>query len=624
MLPRLDAAVTPVKPADGAGAGAAVGEGRQAAFQRAIQSLVGQTVSAEVMSKLKDGSFLVKVAENSVRMALPADTQVGGKVPLTVLSAQPRPTFQLGNAAPGSAPTVLYTDSGVADGGDAAGLPSQGTAVYVPGGGKPAAGTAPATPQTPGGAAAQDGATAADGEVLPGQLKPGANAGTASSPTGAPATGNPAASARPGLPAGTPDANDAATPAGQPGRPGAAGNPATATPGAAANPAAATPNPNPAAAAAANAAAAPSSSAAPNAGSTPNAATPNPASASNPGAAAQAGAAANAAAATPRATPNLPAAANAAGLANPAAAQGALAGTPNPAGTPAAPAGAAQLSAAALAAGDAGNAVPADGVKPQTLAATLLGKAPLTPSHELPELGANAQQATLSSAARVLTNVLSTAAGQPGQMMQLALVGKTALFGKADPDTADLANKLHETISKSGLFYESHVAEWVKGERPLAELMREPQMQRLLQQGQESLARTAANGPDLSAAQMINQQLHTQEQNRVLWNGQAWPGQQMQWEVRRDEREGGKGGSDSEADAGPVWRSGVRFRLPLLGDVSAAVTMIGEQVHIQVQTGEADSALTLRAWAGQLESALAAAGAQLSSLTISQDDEARP
>ena len=506
MLPRLDAALPPVTPADGAGGGAAIADGRQAAFQRAIQNLVGQTVSAEVMSKLQDGSYLVKVAENAVRMMLPGDTQVGSNVPLTVLSAQPRPTFQLGNSPPGSAPTVVYSDGGE----PAAALPSQGAAVYLPGGGKPSSGATPGQPGLPTGAEA-----AADGEAIPGQARPGANIPNSSNP--------PATPGRPGLPAGAaglPDLPDASATL--------TGRPAV----------------------------------------TAGAATPNPATA--------------------------------------------LATPPGQAQTPA-------QAAATLAAGTAGGAAPADGVKPQSLAASLLGKAPLTPSNELPELSANTPQPTLSSAARVLTTLLSTA--QAGQSAQLALIGKTALFGNAAPDTADLAQKLQDSISKSGLFYESHVAEWAKGDRPLADLMREPQMQRLLQQGGDATARATTGGPDLSAAQMVNQQLHTQEQNRVLWNGQAWPGQPMQWEVRRDQREGGRGNGEAESEAEPMWRSGVRFRLPLLGAVSAAVTLIGDQVHIQVQTDSDSSAVTLRAWAGQLESAMTAAGAQLSSLTISQEDD---
>jgi hypothetical protein len=54
--------------------------------------------------------------------------------------------------------------------------------------------------------------------------------------------------------------------------------------------------------------------------------------------------------------------------------------------------------------------------------------------------------------------------------------------------------------------------------------------------------------------------------------------------------------------------------------VSAAVTLVGEQVHIQVQTDSDGSAVTLRAYASELESAMAAAGVA-SSLTISQEDD---
>ncbi|WP_445234377.1 flagellar hook-length control protein FliK, partial [Duganella rhizosphaerae] len=278
---------------------------------------------------------------------------------------------------------------------------------------------------------------------------------------------------------------------------------------------------------------------------------------------------------------------------------------------------AAAAQAGPAAAPAAGGALPAEAVKPQSMAATLLGKAPLTPSNELPDLDPGTPQATLSNTARVLTTVLSTAQGSAGA--QLALVGKSALFGNAAPAAEQLAQKLQDTISQSGLFYESHVTEWVKGERPLPELMREPQMQRMLQSG-ESAARAAASGPDLSAAQLINQQLHTHEQGRVQWNGEAWPGQPMQWEIRREQREGRKDeGHGADGEPEQVWRSGVRFRFPMLGAVSAAVTLIGGQVHIQVQADDGDSADTLRAYAGLLEQAMEAAGAPLSSLTIGQE-----
>jgi hypothetical protein len=66
----------------------------------------------------------------------------------------------------------------------------------------------------------------------------------------------------------------------------------------------------------------------------------------------------------------------------------------------------------------------------------------------------------------------------------------------------------------------------------------------------------------------------------------------------------------------------VRFRFPLLGKVAATVTLAGDQVQIQLQTGSDQSAVTLRAYAGLLEQAMAAAGAPLSSLTIASAPEA--
>ena len=90
--------------------------------------------------------------------------------------------------------------------------------------------------------------------------------------------------------------------------------------------------------------------------------------------------------------------------------------------------------------------------------------------------------------------------------------------------------------------------------------------------------------------------------------------------MRREQREKDKqdGGAGDETPE-QIWRSGVRFRFPLLGEVSASVTLVGGQVHIQVQAGSDGTADTLRIHAGRLEQAMEAAGAPLSSLLITQD-----
>lgn len=266
-----------------------------------------------------------------------------------------------------------------------------------------------------------------------------------------------------------------------------------------------------------------------------------------------------------------------------------------------------------------GNAAPAQQARPQSLGAMLLSKAPLTPSDQLPNLGRDTPAPRLSQGARSIASALANAYHTPGTPATIA--GKTPLVQAGAPEPQQLAKSLQDALGSSGLFYESHVAEWAEGKRPLADLQREPQMQRPDAQGgrqsAESLARAALAGPDLTAAQMINQQLHAHEQQRVQWNGEAWPGQPMQWEVEREERDARdrrQGQEEREPDT--VWRSGVRFSLPMLGKVAASVTLVGEQVHIQLQAGSDGSADAMRAWAGELQRALDAAGSPLASLSI--------
>ncbi len=441
LPPRLD--VRGVTATTAASAAPAVAAPRQEAFQRALSQMVGQTLPAQVLSKFTDGSFLVRVADTNARMLLPPGVNAGDELPLTVVSAQPRPTLQVG-----------------------AGNPQAGQmATFVAG---------DQIPDMP-----------AEGGRLPAQEAAILNL-SGKQPPAAGQAGQPA------LPQGAP-AEAAATPRG--------------------------------------------------------------------GAAGEAGPSGQAAAAQAR--------------------------TLSP-------------------------------------GAALLSKAPLVPADQLPALGKDTPQAALSPAARAISSALASAYTTPG--VPVTINGKVPLSAGGPPDAGKLSEGLQRALGDSGLFYESHVAEWAEGKRPLQDLQREPQMQRqAAAQGAshtagDSIAKALA-GPDLSAAQMINQQLHTHEQGKVLWQGEAWPGQPMQWLVEREQQrgEGSKGdrreGREGDA-AETVWRSGVRFRFPMLGKVAANVTLVGDQVHIAVQSGSEDTAATLRAWAGALQQAMEAAGAPLTSLAI--------
>jgi hypothetical protein len=219
---------------------------------------------------------------------------------------------------------------------------------------------------------------------------------------------------------------------------------------------------------------------------------------------------------------------------------------------------------------------------------------------------ADSVPATLSDTARVLTSVLATAMKTPNP--PTSVVSATPLLPGAELAPEQLARALGQAIADSGLFYESHVADWADGKRALADLAREPQMQR----AQAGAGETAA-ADDPATAQFINLQLSSHEQGRVSWQGQLFPGQPLQWELSKDAPQRGH---DRDAEAQHPWRSGMRLRFPLLGEISATITLSGEQLHIQLDTGSGDAKTLLQANADRLATALDAAGTPLSSLHI--------
>ncbi|MET0856628.1 MAG: flagellar hook-length control protein FliK [Telluria sp.] len=229
--------------------------------------------------------------------------------------------------------------------------------------------------------------------------------------------------------------------------------------------------------------------------------------------------------------------------------------------------------------------------------------------HPQSEPESGAAVSTLSPAGRIIGSVLGAAlrAGHP----QSAVVAPLPLLESAAlADPVKLAAALKDAIGASGLFYESHVAEWSAGKRPLADLLREPQMQRL-----PGAAVGTALASDPATAQFINLQLTSQEQGRIDWQGQLWPGQHMAWQISRD-GPGRDAGQDGDEPPEAPWRSALRLRFAALGEISASVVLAGGQLHIQLHAGSEQIGSLLRARAGELHSALEASGNAPASLTV--------
>src|SRR5476649_1879601 len=161
MMPRIDTGPVTLSPAGG-GVAPPGGDPRQASLQSALSGLVGQSLPAEVLSNFSDGSSLVKIAGLNVRLLLPPGVAVGSEVPLTVIAANPRATFQFGGGSADNPATLLYSETGAAPGASASAATAYGALASqdapVPGAARPPPGSAPAAanpnPAAPPGSAA--------------------------------------------------------------------------------------------------------------------------------------------------------------------------------------------------------------------------------------------------------------------------------------------------------------------------------------------------------------------------------------------------------------------------------------------------------------------------------------
>jgi hypothetical protein len=293
-------------------------------------------------------------------------------------------------------------------------------------------------------------------------------------------------------------------------------------------------------------------------------------------------------------------------------------------------------------------------------------------------------KATLSSAGRLIDNLLQTAE-QHGT--STAIIGKTPVVATPAAGAQQIAAALQDTINSSGLFYESHLQQWLDGNHPTADLMREPQnkaginaksqtasvqtettrllnfvrelgnngrpISELIREvqtqlagdkdsmrllnivrnwtdggrsladlsqtlktpgGAEALLRADTITPD--AARLINQQLNTLENQRIVWHGELWPGQKMEWEVSRDAPQ-----NKQVEETQQSWQSVVRFNLPKLGTVSATINLVGDRVYMQVRTATEEAASSLLTHGDELAEAMQSAGTPLDSFTVKKDAE---
>jgi hypothetical protein len=248
---------------------------------------------------------------------------------------------------------------------------------------------------------------------------------------------------------------------------------------------------------------------------------------------------------------------------------------------------------------------------------------------------APSSDARLSDAARVITSVLADpqAQAQAGPVRGTAPVWTSLEV----PATGALAASLANTLSASGLFYESHLLQLAAGQRSPGELAQEPLARLPVPM---PLSRPAA-GPAVpltdadahgamppshaapvaqvvhpQAVALVHQQLDLLATGVFRWSGEAWPGVPMEWSVHEEEPDG----PDAKAPRGEAlqrrWTTTMSLDLPRLGRVDVHLSLSGAAVHAALTANDAAVLARLRDAGGGLVERFESAGLRLDELKI--------
>ncbi len=241
---------------------------------------------------------------------------------------------------------------------------------------------------------------------------------------------------------------------------------------------------------------------------------------------------------------------------------------------------------------------------------------------------------TLSDAAKLLSQLSTTDPKQAGA------VGRGgAILNGAPTDTSIFAELLGEALSLNGIFYESHLLQWFCGERSIRDILREPQgrLSKRLKAKQEGGMQGVEEDPpgldcdepmadelcaalkgdgaaDARTLPIVHEQLETLRSGQVIWQGEVWPRQEMEWSVR-DERKGRGDGVEKS------WLSTLRLELPNLGRVEATVRLGKEGVAIRLDTEKEQATSLMREERESLAEALSAAGIRLLEMVVSHEED---
>jgi hypothetical protein len=272
---------------------------------------------------------------------------------------------------------------------------------------------------------------------------------------------------------------------------------------------------------------------------------------------------------------------------------------------------------------------------------------------------------TLSETAKFLGGLLEKTL--PGEAQNISAKGEAlSTLAKAAPvsgglptDIPKFAQALRTAVSQSGLFYESHQAQWISGQRLTTELLNEPQGKlspalqgqinpaepRPFSAPQITSATAPVQNPEAQPAQIssplntstssasdiltaktlqpahpdtlpiVRQQIETLDSRQILWQGQVWPGQAMDWTIEERTAHEQQG---EEVQAG--WQTQLHLIMPQLGEIGARLALHPSGIRLQLDAPDEATAKLFAREGKNLQQSMENAGLKLSEMSIRRTD----
>jgi hypothetical protein len=165
-----------------------------------------------------------------------------------------------------------------------------------------------------------------------------------------------------------------------------------------------------------------------------------------------------------------------------------------------------------------------------------------------------------------------------------------------------MAHDLQQALSRSGLFYESHLQAFSHGQYSLQQIKQEPQ-----------------NQSAFNPAHLMFQQLAVLEHQRFSWHGEVWPGQKMTWDVYEQRLPPESEQAQQAADEASLIASELSIDFPHLGAVKAKISLVNGHLRIHVESERTQTFQLLQQHKIKLAESMQNNGQQLDGVTVARE-----